>query len=82
MISSTIFEDIVQKLSHSVPESVTLLRSDVEKNIRSILESGIAKLDLVTRKEFDAQVGVLQRTREQVAALEARIKILEDLLSK
>ena len=50
---------------------------DVEKNMRAALAGLFAKLDLVTREEFDVQREVLLRTREKLAALEARISELE-----
>ncbi|MFA5123749.1 accessory factor UbiK family protein [Zavarzinia sp.] len=50
---------------------------DVEKNMRAALAGLFAKLDLVTREEFDVQREVLLRTREKLAALEARVSELE-----
>jgi BMFP domain-containing protein YqiC len=50
---------------------------DVEKNLRAVLASLFAKLDLVTREEFDVQREVLSRTREKLVALEARVAQLE-----
>lgn len=50
---------------------------DVEKNMRAVLASLFSKLDLVTREEFDVQREVLSRTREKLAALEARVAQLE-----
>jgi len=50
---------------------------DVEKNMRAALAGLFAKLDLVTREEFDVQREVLLRTREKLAALEARVNELE-----
>ncbi len=51
--------------------------SDVEKNLRALLAGLFAKLDLVTREEFDVQREVLSRTREKLTALETRIAELE-----
>jgi BMFP domain-containing protein YqiC len=34
-------------------------------------------MDLVTREEFDAQLRVLQRTREKLESLEQRVNELE-----
>jgi len=50
---------------------------DFEKNARALLAQGFAKLDLVTREEFDIQAAVLDRTREKLTALEARVAALE-----
>jgi len=50
---------------------------DIERNGRAILSAGLARLDLVTREEFDIQADVLIRTREQLAQLEARVAALE-----
>jgi BMFP domain-containing protein YqiC len=37
----------------------------------------LAKLDLVTRREFEVQSGVLKRTREKLEALEAKLAQFE-----
>ena len=50
---------------------------DLEKNFRGMLSSAFSKLDLVTREEYDVQARVLARTREKLAALEARVAQLE-----
>ena len=50
---------------------------DLEKNVKAMLVSGLSRLDLVTRAEFDVQREVLQRTREKVEALELRVAELE-----
>jgi ubiquinone biosynthesis accessory factor UbiK len=70
-------DDLAKKLAASVPESLIHLRADLENNFRSVLQSGLAKLDVVTRQEFDVQAGVLKRTREKLEALEARLAELE-----
>src|SRR6185312_3124797 len=44
---------------------------------RGLLSSAFARVDLVSREEYDAQAQVLARTREKLAALEARIAELE-----
>ena len=50
---------------------------DLEKNFRGVLASALARLELVTREEYDVQVQVLARAREKLAALEARVAELE-----
>jgi BMFP domain-containing protein YqiC len=51
--------------------------ADLEKNMKAMLASLFAKLDLVTREEFDVQRQVLLRTREQLNRLEAQLAVLE-----
>ena len=51
--------------------------ADIEKNVKAMLQSGLARLDLVTREEFDTQARVLARTREKLEQLETRVAELE-----
>jgi BMFP domain-containing protein YqiC len=70
-------DDLARRLSAAVPPGLVALRNDLEANFKAILQAGIAKLDLVSRQEFDVQAGVLRRTREKLEALEARVALLE-----
>ena len=72
-----LIDDLARRLAGSVPESVMALRRDLEQNFKGVLQSQLAKLDLVTREEFDVQASVLKRTREKLAALEQRLAALE-----
>jgi BMFP domain-containing protein YqiC len=74
MLNTKIFEDLSAKLSAVANSSPA---KDIEKNMRALLTQGFAKLDLVTREEFDIQTRVLTRTREKLTALEARVAELE-----
>lgn len=76
-MTTTPIEELARKLADSVPDSVRALRADLENNFRSVLRGSLAKLDLVTREEFEVQEAVLARTREKLEALEARLKALE-----
>ena len=71
-------EDLARKLADAVPEGLRSVQKDLEANFRSVLQSGLARLDLVTREEFEVQEAVLARTREKLEALEARLKELEE----
>jgi BMFP domain-containing protein YqiC len=72
-----LIDDLARRLAGSVPESVSALRRDLEQNFKGVLSGGLAKLDLVTREEFDVQAAVLKRTRAKLAALEKRLATLE-----
>lgn len=54
----------------------------LEKNVKAMLNQGFAKMDLVTREEFEIQTQVLAKTRAKLEALEARVVELEAQLSK
>jgi len=74
MPNANIFDDLSAKLSELLKNSPA---KDIEKNVRALLMQGFAKLDLVTREEFDVQAEVLARARQQLAMLEGRIAELE-----
>ena len=53
----------------------------IDRNAKSLLQSALTRLDVVSREEFDAQAAVLKRTRERLEALEAKIASLDESLS-
>lgn len=53
----------------------------IDRNARSLLQSALTRLDVVSREEFDAQAAVLKRTRERLEALEEKIASLDENLS-
>lgn len=71
-------DELARRLSAHVPQAVTAVRRDLEDNFKAVLQAGLAKLDLVTRQEFDVQAGVLRRTREKLEALESRLAAFEN----
>ena len=79
MLDPKAFEELSAKVSAMIAASPA---ADMEKNVRALLNSGLARLNLVTREEFDVQREVLARAREKLAALEARIAELEAKLGK
>ena len=54
----------------------------IDRNAKSLLQSALTRLDVVSREEFDAQAAVLKRTRERLEALEAQITALDEALSE
>jgi BMFP domain-containing protein YqiC len=70
-------DDLARRLSESLPPGIAAVRDDLERNFRAVLQSGLARLELVNRQEFDVQAGVLRRTRERLEQLEQRLAALE-----
>lgn len=78
MLQNKWLDDISGKISQLIAETPA---ADIEKNMRALLQSTFAKLDLVTREEFDVQTQVLQNARAQLTALEQKITELESRLT-
>ena len=74
MLNSKMLDELAARLGKAFEASPA---KDIEKNVKAMLRSGLARLDLVTRQEFDVQSEVLRKTREKVEQLEARVAALE-----
>ena len=77
MLDPKQLDDLAQRLAVSLPKGLQTLREDAARTLRASLETGLTRLDLVSREEFDVQSAVLARTREKLARLEARVAALE-----
>jgi len=72
-----ILDDLSNRVSQLLPPTARNFGQDLEKNLRAAVNAAFAKLDLVTREEFEIQSGVLQRTRERLVELEQRVATME-----
>jgi BMFP domain-containing protein YqiC len=70
-------DDLARQLVESLPQNLRLLGRDLERNFKALLHSGLERMELVTREEFDLQRAVLERTRSKLEAMEARLADLE-----
>ena len=77
MLDPKLFDDISRRVASNLPPGLQTLQDDLQRNLRSGMESALGKLNLVTREEFEVQQAVLLRTREKLKALEARVAELE-----
>ncbi|AOM42951.1 ubiquinone biosynthesis accessory factor UbiK [Xenorhabdus hominickii] len=77
MLDPKKIEQIARQIHNSMPKGVKEFGDDVEKKLRTALQSQLSKLDLVNREEFDIQTQVLLRTREKLVAMEQRLNELE-----
>ena len=75
-------DELARQLAENVPKNLKALGQDLEKNFKSLLQSGFERMDLVTREEFDLQTAVLERTREKLEQIEARLAELERAATK
>ncbi|MCG6966576.1 MAG: accessory factor UbiK family protein [Chromatiaceae bacterium] len=77
MLDPKLFDDLSRRISDSLPRGMQSLQDDLQRNLRSALEGTLSRMRLVTREEFEVQQAVLQRTREKLKVLEARVAALE-----
>jgi BMFP domain-containing protein YqiC len=74
MSNQTLFEQLQSKVSEVLARGPA---EDIERNLKAMLSAFFARLDLVTREEFDVQRKVLLRTREKLERLEAKLAEIE-----
>jgi ubiquinone biosynthesis accessory factor UbiK len=74
-------DELARQLAESVPQNLKVLGQDLERNFKTLLQSGIERMELVSREEFDVQRAVLERTRAKLEAMEGRLAELEKVFS-
>lgn len=74
MNKASLLNELQSKIGQLMQQSPA---ADLEKNLKALMSQGFAKLDLLTREEFDVQTEVLARTRAKLEQLEARVAELE-----
>lgn len=70
---SNLAQQLWEELQRNLPKTEQLLP---KRELQIALQSVLARLDLVTREEFDAQTAVLQRTRQKLEQLEQELEKL------
>lgn len=74
MLDPKFLENISAQISAALAATPA---ADIEKNLRAMLTSSFARLDLVTREDFEVQKEILARAQARLATLEAKIAELE-----
>ena len=77
MIDLDKLDELARRLSSLVPPAMREGREELQQNFKAVLQSGLGKLDLVTREEFEVQRAVLLRTREKLDALQRTVAEME-----
>jgi BMFP domain-containing protein YqiC len=74
MDKSSFLDDLQDRVSALVQQTPA---ADLQKNLKAMLSHQFARLELVTREDFDTQSKVLARAREKLYELERRVAELE-----
>lgn len=80
-LNSSALDDLARRLTEAIPPSIRNLGQDLESNFKAVLQAQLARLDLVSRTEFDVQTALLTRTQSALTAMEQRLKDLEAKLA-
>jgi hypothetical protein len=70
-------DSLASRLAAAVPQGLRSVQGDLEENFRAMLRTALARMDLVTREEFEVQAAVLARSRALLEELETRVAELE-----
>ncbi len=76
------FDDLARRLSQLLPPGLAGMRDELERNVRAVLQQSLARMDLVSREEFEVQQAVLARSRSRLEALEKQVAELEKRLTE
>ena len=78
MIKQEKIDDFFQEFSRLLPDDLRDFKQDINRNLKAALNATFARMDLVTREEFDIQTALLSKTRVLVEELERKINELEN----
>lgn len=82
MLKTDSIDDLVQQFTALLPQDLRLTRDELERNFKAALRASLARMDLVTREEFDVQRELLLRTRTLLEELEQKVESLEQELGR
>ncbi|TNG96806.1 accessory factor UbiK family protein [Pasteurellaceae bacterium USgator11] len=80
MLNPKKLEQFAQQIHDALPQGVKNFGGDMEAKVKQVIQAQLAKLDVVTREDFEVQTQVLIRTREKLGVLEQRLQELESKL--
>ena len=69
--------DLLKQAGNLLPANAADIRDEFEQNLRPLVEASFAKMNLITREEFDQHLALLSRLEEKTAALEAELEALK-----
>ncbi len=82
MIDGKIIDDLADKMSQIIPPEMKNMHEQMRQQFKQLLQAQLAKMELVTREEFDIQTRVLQKTRQKLTELEQQVAELEQKLDQ
>ena len=81
MINAKKLEEIAKQVTDAIPSSFKNIANEIEGKAKTVLQSKLSQLDVVTREEFDVQTQVLLKTRAKLTELENKLAELEEKIA-
>ena len=82
LIDDSKIDNLIKKILSALPADLRQAKTDIEKNLKAIITAGLAKMNLVTREEFDVQADLLARTRASLEKIKNQLAELEEKIAK
>ncbi len=82
MLKPEIISELTRQMGEKFSGAGLPGEAELKRQMQAVAENVFAKLNLVTREEFDIQSEILLRTRAKADALEAQVAQLEAALAQ
>ncbi len=82
MLKPEVISEFTRQMSEKLSGAGMTGNTELKRQMQSVAENVFAKLNLVTREEFDIQSEILLRTRAKADALEAQVTQLEAVVAE
>jgi ubiquinone biosynthesis accessory factor UbiK len=80
MIDNQTINQLSEKIHALLPPGLQQVKEDFDARLKTLLQQQLANYEMVSREEFELQARVLERTREKLEIIEARLKELDKTL--
>jgi len=80
-MDQAILDDVAEKVAGGL-RLIGSVKKEAEGQVKAILESAFSGMDVVTSERMQVAEAMLNKTRQNMAELEARIEALESKMKK
>jgi len=77
MVSNQVLDDISEKIAGGL-RLLGGAKSEVESQVRSIVETALQQFDVVTDERMQVQEAMLKKSRDDMQAINERVQVLEE----
>ena len=80
-MDQAILDDVAEKVAGGL-RLIGSVKQEAQAQVKSLLESALSEFDIVNAERMQVAEAMLEKTRQHIAELEARIQALEEQLKK